>query len=127
MEARFSEGVELRDSKETRRALRRRKKGASDLEAYQIVIVGNRRLIYHGNAPPPTPLPRPLKRRTSPFGIFNYYHSHFYASWNHGYRRGMTGWARFPRSRNRDARRRPGVGHSPLLSTRRLVPLSANT
>lgn len=29
--------------------IHRRKKGASDLEAYQIVIVGNRRLIYHGS------------------------------------------------------------------------------
>lgn len=46
-----------------------RKKGASDLEAYQIVIVGNRRLIYHGSTPPPpaaptassTPLQRPLR------------------------------------------------------------------
>ncbi|KYQ51551.1 hypothetical protein ALC60_09317, partial [Trachymyrmex zeteki] len=43
------------------------------------------------------------------------------------YRRSERGWARFLRSRDRDARRRPGVGHSPLLSTRRLVPLSANT
>jgi len=34
--------------------IHRRKKGASDLEAYQIVIVGNRRLIYHGNAPHPS-------------------------------------------------------------------------
>ncbi|KYM80607.1 hypothetical protein ALC53_08945 [Atta colombica] len=39
-----------------------RKKGASDLEAYQIVIVGNRRLIYHGNAPYPS-----LKAPTSLF------------------------------------------------------------
>lgn len=28
--------------------IHRHKKGESDLEAYQIVIVGNRRLIYHG-------------------------------------------------------------------------------
>lgn len=55
--------------------IHRHKKGASDLEAYQIVIVGNRRLIYHRNAPYPS-----LKRRPSPYNAFNYYHSHFYAS-----------------------------------------------
>lgn len=42
--------------------IHRRKKGASDLEAYQIVIVGNRRLIYHRS----TPSPRPQHARLSP-------------------------------------------------------------
>lgn len=42
--------------------IHRRKKGVSDLEAYQIVIVGNRRLIYHGSTPtvPRFPFDRPL-------------------------------------------------------------------
>lgn len=43
--------------------IHRRKKGASDLEAYQIVIVGNRRLIYHGST---LLLPSPIRRPLSP-------------------------------------------------------------
>ncbi|EFN65666.1 hypothetical protein EAG_10923 [Camponotus floridanus] len=63
------------DEKCTRLKFTARKKGASDLEAYQIVIVGNRRLIYHGNASYPY-----LLSTVSPLGVFNYYHSHFCAS-----------------------------------------------
>ncbi|KYQ51548.1 hypothetical protein ALC60_09314 [Trachymyrmex zeteki] len=46
---------------------RKRKKGASDLEAYQIVIVGNRRLIYHGNASYPSLKAPPWNDSTSLF------------------------------------------------------------
>lgn len=59
------------DEKCTRLKFTARKKGASDLEAYQIVIVGNRRLIYHGNTSYPC-----LLSTDSPLGVFNYYHSH---------------------------------------------------
>jgi len=63
--------------------IHRRKKGASDLEAYQIVIVGNRRLIYHGNAPYPS-----LKRLT--LQRFQLLPFPFLRERYHGHRRGTT-------------------------------------
>lgn len=55
--------------------IHRRKKGASDLEAYQIVIVGNRRLIYHGSTL--LPLPRSTSTLTTPFFVFPLFPSYY--------------------------------------------------
>lgn len=71
------------DEKCTRLKFTARKKGASDLEAYQIVIVGNRRLIYHGNAS----YPLSLKHRLTP-RRFQLLPFPFLCEQNHGHRCG---------------------------------------